>query len=156
MINEYPVTIFVLIMLGMVSFLVLGWLVTNNKLKPPYQEPASRVYWLLSTGVIVLLIGMIAVVTVMGIVEKSGWIPRTREVPVYAKAQTWVQGEIRTCETFASKQTDELTVLVCSEDDRMLDEHHTLRVRFWGPILTDRNKEWKCVREPASLTCRLQ
>jgi hypothetical protein len=156
MFNDYPVTIFCLIFGGMIAFLALGYLVSNNKLKPPYAKPLGRVYYVLSTGVIFALVGMMAVATIMVIVEQSGWIPRTREVPVYAKASGWVQGEIKTCETFASKQKDELTVLVCDEDDRMLDEHHTLQVKFWGPITTDRNKEWKCVREPASLTCRLQ
>jgi hypothetical protein len=96
-----------------------------------------------------------AVVTIMGIIEKSGWIPRTREIPVYVKAQRWVTGEIKTCESLATREPQELGVLVCDEDTT-LDEYHVLQVKFWGPITTDRNKEWKCVRETASLTCKLQ
>jgi hypothetical protein len=38
----------------------------------------------------------------------------------------------------------------------VIDERHVLQVKFWGPIAADRNKEWKCTRESASLTCRLQ
>jgi hypothetical protein len=155
MLNDYSITIVTVILVGIFSFLVLGYLVSNDKLKGRFAKPLAKLYRVLSTLVILTVVGMMAVVTVMGIVEESGWIPRTREVPVYARVSGWIQGEIKTCETLATKQRGELAVLVCF-DDTNLAEHHTLQVKFWGPITTERNKEWKCVRETASLTCRLQ
>jgi hypothetical protein len=35
-------------------------------------------------------------------------------------------------------------------------ETHTLNVKFWGLITTERMKMWKCRREETSLTCNLQ
>jgi len=155
MINDYPVFIFCLVSGGLIGMLVLGYLATNNKLKPLFLKPAKAIYTIFSVSVLLLIAVAVAYTVVDGIIEKYGWIGRTREVPVYVKVQSWVTGEIRTCVSFASKEKKELGVLVCDED-KMLDEHHVLQVKFWGPVTTDRNKEWKCVREPASLTCRLQ
>jgi len=136
---------------GLIGFLVLGYLVSNNKLKPPFLEPASAIHTLFSVVFVLLVVGGI----VYAFVEESGWIPRTREVSVYVKPENWMTGEIKSCDSLQSKEKTEIAVLL-SDQNQMLFEPHVLQVRFWGPIKTDRNKEWKCTREAASLTCRLQ
>jgi hypothetical protein len=71
------------------------------------------------------------------------------------KPENWMTGEIESCASLQSKEKEEIGVLLCDQN-QMLFEPHVLQVRFWGPIKPDRNKEWKCTREAASLTCRLQ
>ncbi len=156
MINDYPVLIFCLIFGGLIGMLVLGYLATNNKLKPPFLKPAKVVYATFSVCVLLLIGAGVVYAVVDEVVGKSGWIPRTREIPVYVKAQDWVRGEIKSCVSFASKERKEIGTLVCDDGSRVLDESHVLPVRFWGSITTERNKDWKCTRESASFTCRLQ
>jgi hypothetical protein len=155
MINDYPVLIFCLILAGLLGFLVLGYLVSNNKLKPPLLKPAKAIYTLFSVTFVLLIVTGIVYALIDEFVEKSGWIPRTREVSVYVKAENWMTGEIKSCASLASKERKEIGVLLCDQD-QMLLEPHSLEVKFWGPIKTDRKREWKCTRETASLTCRLQ
>jgi hypothetical protein len=51
----------------------------------------------------------------------------------------------------------ELIALGCpTNNDKDTGESHTLNVKFWGPITTERPKLWKCQREETSLTCKLQ
>jgi hypothetical protein len=156
MLNDYPVLTMCLIVGAIIGFLVLGYFVSNKKLKSPFARPAEAIYTIISAAFFLLIVGSVVYAAIDEITEKSGWIPRTRDVLVYVKAQTWVTGEIKTCASFASQEKKEIGALVCDQDDRLLDEHHVLQVKFWGPITTDRNKEWKCVREQASLTCKLQ
>ena len=84
---------------------------------------------------------------------ESAWFPRTREVPVYANVFTWVTGELKTCYSELTPSKDELAYLVCDAEAK---DYHLLKVRFWGTITTEREKSWKCEREEASLTCKLQ
>ena len=95
------------------------------------------------------------VIVLGGLVLDSGWYPRTREVVVFADAAKWVPGELRMCFSSEGSAKDELLSLAC-EIDRDTGETHTLSVRFWGPITTERPKVWKCQREETSLTCKLQ
>ena len=137
---------------------VLGfqlYLATNNKLKPPFLKPAKTIYTIYSAAILLFITGGLVYVILDEIIEKSGWIPRTREVSVYVKSENWMIGEIKPCASLASKEKKEIGVLLCDQD-QMLFEPHVLQVKFWGPITTERNKEWKCARESASLTCRLQ
>lgn len=155
MINDYPVLIFCLIFGGLIGMLVLGYLATNNKLKPPFLRPAKVIYATFSFCVLLLIAAGVVYAIVDAVIEKSGWISRTREVSVYVKSETWMTGEIKSCSSLASKEKKEIGVLLCDQN-QMLFEPHILQVKFWGPIATDRNKDWKCTRETASLTCRLQ
>lgn len=89
----------------------------------------------------------------------SGWYPRTREIPVYAKASDWVMGELKMCFSSESAGNSELTALVCDAGSM---ENHTLNVTFWGPLTTERPKLWECERgrevgreREWSITCRL-
>jgi hypothetical protein len=148
---DYPVLLVCLCFGGLIGFLVLGYLVSNNKLKPPFLKPAKVVDTLFSVSFMLLIVGGIVYL----FVENSGWIPRTREVSVYVKPENWIVGEIKSCASLQSKEKEEIGVLLCDQN-QMLFEPHVLQVRFWGPIKPDRNKEWKCTREAASLTCRLQ
>jgi hypothetical protein len=52
MMNDYPVLIFCLIFGGLIGFLVLGYLVSNNKLKPPLLKPAKAIYTLFSVALL--------------------------------------------------------------------------------------------------------
>jgi hypothetical protein len=104
MINDYPVLIFFLIFASLIGILVLGYLATNNKFPQPLLKRAKTIYSLFSAAVLMLFVGGIIYAFGYEIVEKSGWIPRTREVPVYVKTQGWVTGEIRTCASFVSKE----------------------------------------------------
>src|SRR5580700_1035225 len=142
MIDDYPVLIFCVTLGALIGFLVLGYLAVNNKLPQPFLKPAKVIYAIFSVAVLLLIVGGIVYALVDEVVEKSGWIPRTREVSVYVKAENWMTGEIRACVSFESKEKKELGVLVCDQD-KMLDESHVLEVKFWGPITTDRNKDWK-------------
>jgi hypothetical protein len=146
-VNLAPVLL--LFVAGLIAILVLGYLVTNNMLKPPFLRPAT-ILWHGFIGLYVLLV----LVFVGYAVSESGWIPRTREVLVWAKAQRWMIGEIKTCVSSGlSKEDMEIEALVCDEENF---EHHVLQVKFWGPIKADRTKQWKCTREQESLTCKLQ
>ncbi len=148
---DYTLLIVCLVFGGLIGFMVLGYLVSNNKLKPPLLKPAKALYTLFSvTFVLLIVVGII-----YAFVEESSWIPRSREVSVYVKPENWMTGEIKSCASLQSREKEEIGVLLCDQN-QMLFEPHVLQVRFWGPIKPDRNKEWKCTREPASLTCRLQ
>jgi hypothetical protein len=149
--NDSGVLIVCLVFGGLIGFMVLGYLVSNKKLKPPLLKPANAIYTLFSIAFVLLIVGGIVYL----FLENSGWIPRTREVSVYVKPENWMTGEIKSCASLQSKEREEIGVLLCDQN-QMLFEPHVLQVRFWGPIKTDRNKEWKCTREAASLTCRLQ
>jgi len=155
MIEQYPVLFFSLFMGGLIGFLVLGYLATNNKLKPPFLTPAKVIYTIFSLAICLLIVGGVAYALIDEVWDKSGWIPRTREVSIYVKPESWMAGEIKMCASLVSKERKEIGVLLCDHNE-MLFEPHVLQVKFWGPINTDRNKEWKCTRESASLTCRLQ
>jgi len=134
---------------GLIAILVIGYLVTNNKLKPPFLRPAT-ILWHGFIGLYLLLV----LVVIGYAVNESGWIPRTREVLVWVKAQHWMAGEIKTCESpRSSNEEKEIRALVCDEENL---EHHVLTVKFWGPINADRTKQWKCTREQEALTCKLQ
>jgi hypothetical protein len=85
-------------------------------------------------------------------ITESAWFPRTREASVIVKAPAWVIGELRTCISLSTPEKGELTALVC---DYNTDEVHSLNVKFWGTITTERDKVWKCEREEASLICKL-
>ena len=148
---DYTLLIVYLIVGGLIGFPVLGYLLSNNKLKPPFLKPAKAIHTFFSVAFVLLVVGGI----VYAFVEESSWIPRTREVSVYVKPENWMTGEIKSCASAQSKEKEEIGVLLCDQN-QMLFEPHVLQVRFWGPIKPDRNKEWKCTREAASLTCRLQ
>jgi len=96
---------------------------------------------------------LIAVGCLDGYFTKSGWYPRMREVPVTFKAYTWVAGELKSCYSASSPEKGELALLVC---DSNTEETHSMNVKFWGTITTERDKIWKCEREETSLTCKLQ
>jgi hypothetical protein len=145
---------FVVFVAGLIFILVLGYLSSNNKLKPPFQRPAQFTWSFFSVSVFLLIASGI-VYALVDKVSESGWVSRTREVSVYFPSENWLTGEIRTCTSLESKQRQEIGVLLC-DHSQTLSEPHTFPVKFWGPITTDRNKIWKCTREAASLTCRLQ
>ncbi len=42
---------------GIISWLVLGYLVGNNKLKPPFLKPAQRVYYFICACFLLALLG---------------------------------------------------------------------------------------------------
>src|SRR6266478_1377098 len=140
---------------GFIAYMVLGYLVTNKKLKPPFLEPAERLYTFVSACLALLFFGGIAYLAIAYYFTESGWYPRTREVNVYCKAHDWVNGELQTCYSFKStdKTADgELTALSCSAND----ESHLLNVKFWGPITADGEIIWKCERLTFSITCKLK
>jgi len=141
--------VLLLFVAGLIGILVIGYFVTNNKLKPPLLRPAT-ILWHGFIGLYLLLV----LVVIGYAVNESGWIPRTREVLVWVKAQPWMIGEIKTCVSSGrSKEDMEIEALVCDEENL---EHHVLTVKFWGPINADRTKQWKCTREQEALTCKLQ
>src|SRR5260370_7549162 len=149
--NDNGIILVGLLFGGIIGFLVLRYLVSNNLLKPPLLKPAKAIDTFLSVSVTLLIVGGIVYL----FVEESGWIPRTKAVSVYVKPENWITGEIKSCASLESKEKEEIGVLLCDQNE-MLFQPHVLQVRFWGPIKPDRNKEWKCTREAASLTCRLQ
>jgi hypothetical protein len=155
MMNKYSVLVFCLIFGGLIGFLVLGYLATNNKFPKSFLKPAKTIYATLSAVLLLSVGGGIVYEISCTVLEKSGWIPRTRQVSVYVKPESWMTGEIKVCDSLESKEKKEIAVVLCDQGP-MLFEPHLLQVKFWGSITTDRNKEWKCTRELASLTCRLQ
>ena len=113
MLNDYPVLFACLFTCGLIGFLVLGYLVSNNKLKPPLLKPAKAIYTLFSVAFVLLIVGGI----VYAFVEGSGWIPRTREVSVYVKPENWMTGEIKSCASLQSKEKEEIDVLLAIKPD---------------------------------------
>jgi len=109
-------------------------------------------------------------------VNKSGWMPRTREVDVYF--DSWTTGELKPCYSFSTPGKEGLKSLFCSNNQttamatalahkyggyavdkdgaRIDDEFHMFRVKFYGAVTTDRDRIWKCEREQASVSCKLQ
>jgi hypothetical protein len=89
--------------------------------------------------------------------NESDWHPREREIPVFFKANKWVEGEIQTCysgKTTTPQEPDaEVKVISCSFEE---NEPHVIRVKFLGPIKADSDKEWKCERLQTTIGCRLQ
>src|SRR5713226_7819123 len=73
--TDYTLLIVCLVFGGLIGFLVLGYLVSNNKLKPPLLKPANAIYTLFSVAFVLLIVGGIVYL----FVEESSWIPRTRE-----------------------------------------------------------------------------
>jgi hypothetical protein len=105
-------------------------------------------------GVCLSFLSVVIVVAITyWFVNDSGWMPRTREVNVYAHASNWITGELKICTSSSTEEKNELKYLSCGSE---LYEIHTLTVKFWGPITTDRDKTWKCERMESSLTCKLQ
>ena len=137
-----------------IAYLVLAYLVTNNKLKPPFLQPAQRIHRFVSACLALMFFGGLAYVAIAYYFIESGWYPRTREVIVYCKAHDWVNGELQICYSSQGETPDgELATISCSTNR---DESHLLRVKFWGPIRADKDRVWKCERLPSSLTCKLQ
>lgn len=138
---------------SIIGFLVLGYFVSNNKLKGTLRRSLHGLYFFIWA----CIPGAILIASVNYYFTESGWYPRTREVNVYFKAQEWVNGELRTCYSFSPSDQktadDELAALFCGTNR---DESHLLRVRFWGPIGADKDRTWKCERETSSITCKLQ
>jgi uncharacterized membrane protein len=77
---DYTFLIVCLVVGGLIGFMVLGYLVSNNKLKPPLLKPANAIYTLFSVSFVRMIVGGI----VYAFVEESSWIRRTREVSVYS------------------------------------------------------------------------
>lgn len=109
-----------------------------------------KAFWTL----IVLWVGYACVVWYF---DESNWYPREREIPVFFKANQWIEGEIKTCaslKTTTSKDPDaEIKGLLCTTEP---DEFHVLKIKFWGPIKADREKRWNCERSLPTMTCTLQ
>jgi hypothetical protein len=89
--------------------------------------------------------------------NESEWYPREREIPVFFKANQWIEGEIKTCaspKTTTPKDPDaELKNIFCTTEP---EESHVLKIKFWGPIKADREKRWNCERSLPTMTCSLQ
>jgi hypothetical protein len=75
------------------------------------------------------------------------------------RSSTWIVGEYKNCETFATKP-DQDAVLALQCDDTT--ETHALQVKFWGVNDTKSNRVWNCERvedfftKEDSLTCKLR
>jgi len=138
---------------AIICYVALSYLVSNKILKPPLFKPAQVIVNTVSIGFRLLILGAIGYALFDWYVTESGWMPRTREIEVYVHASNWVAGELKICHSFSTGRKDELKSLFCANDR---NESHTLMVKFWGPITTDRDRIWKCEREQSSLTCKLQ
>ena len=149
---DWEVVLIFAVPASLIAWLVTGYLVTNNKLQPPFLKPAQIFYYSICACYGLAILGGIGYAAVHYYTNESGWVPRNREIEVYVHASNWVVGELKICRSLPTEDKAELTVLFCSDDA----ESHTLKVKFWGPITADRNKMWKCEREFASLTCKLQ
>jgi hypothetical protein len=59
-----------------IAYMVLGYLVTNKKLKPPLLEPAQRLYTFVSACLALLFFGGLVFLAVAYYFTESGWYSR--------------------------------------------------------------------------------
>ena len=138
-------------LVGIIAVLVLGYVVSNKKLKPPFKQPAEDLWKVFRAVFWVFVIVIFGCAAMVGINE-SGWIPRNREIPVYFPEHEWLSGEVQVCASFRDPKHEEMAELYCGTDS----EHpHRMNVKFWGSIASNKNKAWKCERAEI-ITCRLQ
>jgi hypothetical protein len=154
--------LFGLLMLCFIGFIFYLILNPKNRFAAAFDSwKKRRIVHAIGTALrAIFFLVVIAMILIGGLnyyFTESGWLPRTREIVVYAEAAKWVPGELRECFSNEGSAKDELLALECPmEFEKNADETHTLTVKFWGPITTERPKLWKCEREEKSLTCRLQ
>ena len=136
---------------------VVNGMVSNDEARLPIRERANRAAkatWKVVRTVCVVLFAVAACYGAYDwYVNESGWLPRNREVEVFAHVSNWVTGELKICNSVTTNDKEELKYLTCGNES---NESHILTVKFWGSIATDRDKIWKCQRLDSSLTCKLQ
>jgi hypothetical protein len=138
---------------ALIGLLVLTYVVDKKKLRPSLLQPVQKIVKLV-WGIILTIFALFAIAaTIDWYVNDSGWLPRTRDIDVYVRTSDWVTGESKMCSSATTKEKGDLHGLACGDQFR---ESHTLTVKFWGPITTDRDKIWKCKRDESSFTCYLQ
>jgi hypothetical protein len=136
---------------------VVNGMVSKDEARLPIRERAHKIakatWKVVRTAGVVLFAIAACYAAYDWYFNESGWLPRSREVEVLARVSNWVTGELKICVSAATDDKEELKYLTCGNES---NESHTLAVKFWGPITTDRDKIWKCQREESSLTCKLQ
>jgi hypothetical protein len=129
----------------------------TTKYKHGENEAFER---LMSVGKVLVFL-MFAVGIYDGL-DKSGWLPRNREVKMYTNTVGWINGESKMCFSYpkdnkshdSEDDKSDISELLCN--DSSLQNSHMLKVRFWGSVRSDRFKLWKCERADDSITCKLQ
>lgn len=82
---------------AIVGLLVLSYLVSNNKLKPPFKQPAKVIVTTGSVALFLLIGGMVVVVVFQAEYEaadKNGWFSHDRKVSVWMH-NDWLVGEFK-------------------------------------------------------------
>lgn len=102
-------SVILVVLILLIGVPVLGYLVSNNLLKPPIQRPATRI-WKSIKFVFYLLLGVGIAFAVFEKMADSGWVPRAREVLVYVHVRNWATGEIKACVSLAKVQRNELEI----------------------------------------------
>lgn len=140
---------FVLGVAAIISYLVLTYLVSNNKLKPGWKKPAKVVVNSVS-GLILLFTVGILVFAIYRAADEHGWFAHDRSASVWMPSD-WLVGEFKTC-VLASGET--MPVLDCSVDSG--STLHEMSVEFHGSLDALESKKqsnWKCQRIEQSINC---
>jgi hypothetical protein len=151
--NFRLLTTFSLSVAAIIAFLVLGYLVSNNKLGPPHKKPATIFVGIISVALALLIVG--GTMTVMGrtayvAVDKAGWFPHQRTLTVWMP-HDWLVGEYKQCVLGGYTQPP---VLNCGDTKHAPYE---MDVLFHGSLefaSAQKRTYWRCQRKQESISCR--
>lgn len=147
--QDYVVLIAVLVTAAIVGFLVLAYLVSNNKITGEFRKPATVI---VATVTIVFFLGFAGlIVTVLyDKADESGWFSHDRTVSVLMN-HDWLVGEFKSCSLTGDSKTP---VLTCGTSNVPT---HEMDVSFRGSLdqLEKRKQSnWNCQRKQESIACK--
>jgi hypothetical protein len=145
---------------AIILFLVLAYLVSNKKLKPPFERPAKVVVSTVTVGFFLFLAGAL-VLGMYDAADKDGWFPHRRTLSVWM-SDDWLVGEFKSCfvssDTLEANGSKEVSlILTCINHNGPL---HTMNVEFRGSLdsLEEHSSStwWNCQRKEDSITCKVK
>jgi hypothetical protein len=145
--DDLYLLLILLVPAAIIGYLVLAYLVSNNRIKGRFEKPARLIVGIMSSiyalGVVGLLLGIVYVGA-----DEKGLIGHTRHVSVLME-HDWVVGEFKSC-TLSDK------LLMC---DGYSEMPHEMEVLFHGSgdlLDSKKGSKWKCQRKQESTSCKAE
>jgi hypothetical protein len=140
----------ILVVGAIIGFLVLAYCVSNNKLKPPFKQPATHI--VNAVWGITFLVFVVAGITAMyDSADKSGWFAHERKVSVWI-GNDWLVGEFKSCALSEHKKAPSM---YCTNSQN--ETVHEMNVEFRGSMgaLDDQKpSDWICQRKESLIACK--
>ncbi len=134
---------------ALLGFVVLAYLVSNNKLKPSWHRPAKTIVITVSLGIVLAMVALLMFAAYRS-ADRRGWFAHERTASVWM-AEDWLVGEFKQC---VLSNGARMPLLDCSVGGS--SAAHEMNVEFHGSLDAlelKKQSEWKCQRKDQSISC---